>query len=157
MKRISTQIDIAASPATVWSILIDNARYPEWNPYYVKVEGAFRVGNQLRVEICKPNGERVETDPYVMQVVPMRLLTWGGGIEGIFYREHRFVLESSHAGNTRLTHREDFSGTAVSFASLGYVEEGYNLVNAALKHRAEDWQNGHEKALASFASAVSVH
>jgi hypothetical protein len=29
---------IDASPATVWSVLIDFASYPEWNPFHRKVE-----------------------------------------------------------------------------------------------------------------------
>ena len=32
MHQIVTQIDIAASPERVWSILMDFPAYPQWNP-----------------------------------------------------------------------------------------------------------------------------
>ncbi|KAL9135287.1 MAG: hypothetical protein Q9175_003523 [Cornicularia normoerica] len=36
---ISTGIDIAAPPIAVWAVLTDYDRYPEWNPFLVKMSG----------------------------------------------------------------------------------------------------------------------
>ena len=33
MHQIVTQMDIAASPERVWSILMDFPAYPQWNPF----------------------------------------------------------------------------------------------------------------------------
>lgn len=36
---ISTEIEIAAPPATIWAVLTDYERYPEWNPFLTKISG----------------------------------------------------------------------------------------------------------------------
>ena len=140
-KHIYTEIDIRAKPATVWAILMDNEKYPDWNPYHVKVEGDLVVGSKLMVEIHKPNGAKVEIDPHVMRIVPEKELTWGGGIRGVFHGEHVFILVPMAHRNTKLIHKEDFTGFAVQFASLEAIEEGYNLMNEALKARAEAFES----------------
>jgi len=136
-KHIYTEIDISAEPETIWAILLDNENYPEWNPYHVKVNGTLEVGAKLYVEIHKPNGERVEIEPYVMKIVPLKELAWGGGIKGIFFGEHVFLLDRLNENSTKLIHKENFSGLAIPFASLDAIEEGYNLMNKTLKKRAE--------------------
>jgi hypothetical protein len=136
-KRIHTAIEIGAPAERVWSILVDNEAYPDWNPYHVSVRGRMQVGEKLEVRINKPNGERVEIEPRVMRIQPYRELTWGGGVRGIFHGEHVFLLEEIDAANTRLVHREKFTGIAVPFASLDSIEDGYRQMNHALKIRAE--------------------
>lgn len=136
-KHVYTEIEIEAPVDRVWMILADNETYPEWNPYHVSVRGQMLPGQKLEVVLHKPNGERVEIEPRVMRTVPMRELTWGGGMRGVFHGEHVFLLEELDAGNTRLVHKEDFVGIAVPFASLDAIEEGYRQMNQALKIRAE--------------------
>lgn len=41
---ISTEIDIAAPPSAVWSALTDYERYPDWNPFIIKVSGSKEGG-----------------------------------------------------------------------------------------------------------------
>ncbi len=137
VKHIYTEVVIEAPPRTVWDILVDNSRYAEWNPYHVRVDGRLAPGEKLDVEIHKPNGETVEIEPRVMRIEPLRELTWGGGIHGIFFGEHVFLLEPLRADATRLVHKEDFVGIAVPFASLDAIEAGYRQMNRALKKRAE--------------------
>ena len=138
-KHIYTEINIDAKTATVWGILVDNEQYPEWNPYHVRVDGELEIGKPLQIEIHKPNNEVVRIEPHVMRMVPLKELTWGGGIQGIFFGVHVFSLEAQD-GMTKFIHKEDFSGIAVSFASLDAIEEGYNLMNQALKVRAETFE-----------------
>ena len=63
----------------------------------------------------------------------------GGGIRGIFYGEHSFLLEQISQDKTLLRHNEDFSGIAVGFADLPpeVIAKGYQLMNLALKERVE--------------------
>ena len=136
-KHIYTDIDIQAPPERIWQILADIERYPEWNPYHVKVTGTLAVGEKLDVRIHKPNGDTVHIKPHVMRLEPNVELTWGGGIKGLFHGEHVFLLESAGEGVTRLVHKEDFVGIFVPFASLEAIDEGYRLMNARLKERAE--------------------
>lgn len=138
-KNIYTSIDIDAPRDKVWAILFDNTAYPDWNPYHVEVNGKMAIGKELDVVINKPNGETVEIQPHVMRLVPLTELTWGGGIKGIFFGEHVFLLSSLGESRTRLVHKERFSGIAVPFASLESIEEGYDLMNRALKERVEKY------------------
>ncbi|MCB0219780.1 MAG: SRPBCC domain-containing protein [Chrysiogenetes bacterium] len=136
-KHIYTEIDIEAPREQVWAILVDNATYPEWNPYHVRVEGKMEVGEELVVELHKPNGNQLTIEPHVMRVVPLEELTWGGGLWGVFNGEHVFLLNATSTGGTKLVQKEDFWGIAIPFAELDTIEEGYNLMNEALKKRAE--------------------
>ena len=137
-KKIYTEIIIQAPVGAVWAVLIDNAAYSEWNSYHVKVERVLEPGGKLALEIHKPNGETVEIEPHVMRLEPSKELTWGGGIKGIFHGEHVFLLEKVNASTTKLIHKERFHGLAIPFASLDAVEEGYQLMDEALKRRVEE-------------------
>jgi hypothetical protein len=137
--EIRTAIDIDAPPERVWAILTDFARYPEWNPYHVSVTGKPVLGAELAVRIRRPDGKTVEIEPHILRLDPLKELTWGGGIKGIFFGEHVLRLEAAGPGRTRLIHNEDFTGAAIPFADLppAVLTEGYARMNAALKRRAE--------------------
>ncbi len=141
-KNIHTEIAIDAPPERVWAILADNASYAEWNPYHVRVAGELSEGSTLDLTIHKPNGAVIEISPRVMRNDPPRELTWGGGIRGIFFGRHRFVLFPDGESGTRLVHSERFSGVAIPFAELDAIEEGYRGMNAALKARVEGAAHG---------------
>ncbi len=134
---IYTEIPIEARPETIWAILADNENYPTWNPYHVKVEGTLAIGATLLVDIHKPNGKELTIHPKVMRIIPEKELSWGGGIKGLFFGEHVFLIEQSEHGITRVIQKEYFKGIFVPFASLEAIEEGYNAMNQALKARAE--------------------
>lgn len=137
VRSFHTQIEIDAPPEAVWDVLADTARYAEWNPYHVKVHGPLRVGEDLDVLIVKPNGDQVELAPTVMRIEPPRELTWGGGIHGLFFGEHAFLIEPLDTARSLFVQKEEFKGLFVPFASLGSIEEGYNQMNEALKQRVE--------------------
>ncbi len=136
-KHIYTEIEIQAPPKTVWAILVDLEKYPEWNPYHVEVLGKLELGESLNVTIHKPNGDKLTIAPHVMQIIPQQELTWGGGIKGLFHGEHVFIIETTKEGNSKLIHKEDFDGIFVPFASLDTIKKGYHQMNVALKKRAE--------------------
>jgi hypothetical protein len=138
-KHIYTEIEIAAPPTTVWAVLEDKSRYPQWNPSHVNVQGVMKEGEKLNVTLHKPNGEVVHIDPHVMRIIPLQELTWGGGIKGIFHGKHTFLLEETDHGYTKLVQKESFTGFAIPFASLDSIENGYSLMNQALKERAESF------------------
>ena len=139
---IHTEIEIAASQAEVWAVLADNARYREWNPYHVRVDGDLVEGARLNVELSKPDGSVVMIRPHVLAVAPEKRLDWGGSIRGVFKGVHVFELHASGNGCTRLVQRESFAGLFVGFAKLDGIEEGYNRMNRALKARVEDDAKG---------------
>ncbi len=136
---IRTSVEIDAPSEAVYSVLSDFESYPAWNPYHRKIKGVFQDGSDLIVHVTRPDGKQVEVPPHMIRIVENKEITWGGGIRGIFYGEHSFLLEQISQDKTLLKHNEDFSGIAVGFADLPpeVIAKGYQLMNLALKERVE--------------------
>jgi hypothetical protein len=70
-----------------------------------------------------------------------RELAWLGslGIRGLFGGEHSFVIEPLVDGGCLFTHSERFSGILIPLlaGSLEATEEGFHLMNRAIRDRAE--------------------
>ena len=59
VKRIDTGVQIAATPEEVYAVLADFERYPDWNPYHIRVVCEPTVGSKLEVRVSRPDGEVV--------------------------------------------------------------------------------------------------
>ncbi|MCB2205838.1 SRPBCC domain-containing protein [bacterium] len=146
-KEIRTDIVIRAPKHIVWNILSDFDNYSDWNPYHVRVERLAHRANSTNIEqhdriqvfIHKPNGDSLDLEAEITRLDPGLALYWGEGLPGIFSGEHRFILEEIDSVTTRVRHDEDFWGLALPVVPLGaeYIEQGYNEMNIALKHIAE--------------------
>ncbi len=75
----------------------------------------------------------------MMRNVEKEEITREGGLHGLFYGEHGFLLETKSENTTLLKHNEDFSGVATGFADLppDVIAEGYQQMNIALKELLE--------------------
>jgi hypothetical protein len=140
--ELHTEIDIDAAPDTVWSILTDLEKYHEWNPFIVESSGDVVPGNTLVNRMQPPGGKAVTFRPTVTTVEPARVLEWLGrlGVPGVFDGRHRFGLEPTPSGGTRVLHTERFRGVLVrpfrKSLDTGTLT-GFEAMNAALKSRAE--------------------
>ena len=54
MRELRTDIEIEASPARVWEVLMDFERYAEWNPFVREIRGDAREGATLHVHLGPP-------------------------------------------------------------------------------------------------------
>ncbi len=136
---IRTVVEIDAAQDEVYAVLANLEAYPEWNPYHRRVEGKFEEGSEMTIYVTRPDGKEVEVPPHMMRIVENKEITWGGGVRGIFYGVHSFLLEPQSNGKTLLKHNEDFSGFAIGFADLppDVIAEGYHQMNMALKYKLE--------------------
>ena len=138
---ITTRIDIAADPHTVWAVLTDFASYVEWNPFMSRAEGTPEVGSRLVIRLSPSGGRGMTFKPTVLVATPGRELRWLGklGVGGLFDGEHFFVLDRDTDGGTRMTHGEKFSGILVSLmgGATKNAGDGFDAFNHALKLRAE--------------------
>jgi hypothetical protein len=139
--RVDTQIEIEAPPSVVWSVLTDFARFPDWNPFIVSVEGDPVVGGRLTNRLEPPGGKPMTFRPTVTVVEHEHVFEWLGrlGIPGLFDGRHRFEIEPTATGS-RFTQTESFSGILVRLmrASLDtHTAQGFVAMNTALKTRAE--------------------
>lgn len=143
LHELTTAIVIAATPACVWAILTDFARYPEWNPFITSIAGRVATGARLAVTLEPAGGKATRFAPTVLSALPRRELRWLGRlpVPGLFAGEHRFALEMRADGTVRLTQSERFTGLLVGlmWKSLeGGTRRGFEAMNAALKARAEN-------------------
>ena len=141
MQSITTEIDIAASPGTVWGILTDFASYGEWNPFITAIEGSPAVGERIAAVMRLPGGKPMAFKPRLTAVEPGRLLQWLGslGVKGLFDGRHSFRLTAVDAG-IRVEHSEEFKGILppLVLRIIGArTAQGFEAMNLALKERAE--------------------
>jgi hypothetical protein len=144
MRTLAHAIDIPASPATVWQVLAQTDRYPEWNPF-MTISGRLAVGERLAVTI-RPGRRTMTFRPTVLAVEDGTLVRWRGtaGVRGIFDGEHELRLEPGPDGGTRFVQREAFSGLLVPLLRrvLDDTEAGFAEMNAALRDRAISHADG---------------
>jgi len=143
MQEIATSIRIAASPSTVWEILMDFAAYPEWNPFITSIVGDVTPGESLSIELSRPDKKPMSVSPQVVTADVGSNFAWFGtiGVRGVFDGHHQFVLESTPEG-THLNHIEEFTGLLVPLVLPSIRESttaGFVAMNDALKIRAESY------------------
>jgi hypothetical protein len=140
VRRIETAIDIAASPRAVWTVLIDFAAYPDWNPFIRRLQGEPTVGTRLEVTVQPPGSSAMTFKPTVLAAEPEHELRWRGRVlvPGLFDGEHAFRLEPIKSG-CRFHHGERFGGLLVPLfgGMLKSTEQGFVAMNEALKRRVE--------------------
>jgi hypothetical protein len=143
MHEIQTEVDIAATAERLWSILMDLAAYPRWNPFTRSINGHIETGERLTVSIQPAGGRAMTFRPTVLVAVPNTEFRWRGHFlfPGIFDGEHYFKLAASMPGRVRFTQGERFSGIFVGLAKASLdrgTMTGFVAMNAAPKARAEN-------------------
>ncbi|MEM8499697.1 MAG: SRPBCC domain-containing protein [Pseudomonadota bacterium] len=138
-RELVTQIDISASPETVWTVLTRFEGYADWNPFIRKILGSLSVGEQLEVYMEPIDFKPQSFRPTIVEVVPQRRLTWLGRIliTGLFDGCHQFELERIAHGHTRLHHREDFEGVLLWAIDPENFRPSFEAMNEGLKKQAE--------------------
>lgn len=142
MRELRTATHIDAAPETVWRILTDFSRYPDWNPFIPHAEGEAREGARLEVRIEPPGGRGMTFRPTVQRAEPNRELRWLGRLllPKLFDGEHIFELHPIEDGSTHFVQREIFGGLLVPLLWRSIepaTRRGFDAMNAALKARAE--------------------
>ena len=137
-RHLETRVVIHAPIATVWSVLADTDRYPEWNDV-LAFRGNPREGESLPMTVrlfgfpltLKAQFERIE-EPHELR--------WRGGPTGLFAGTHYLRLRPTSDDRTELLHGEDFHGLAVPILFPLLRRRTitlYSRINAGLKQRAE--------------------
>jgi len=140
-REIAAGIEIAASAAKVWSILVDLPAYAAWNPFIVWAKGDPVAGSRLSIRAQPPGGAALRFRPLVLSAEPGRELRWRGQfiLPGLFDGEHAFRIEPNAAG-VRFVQTERFSGLLVGVTPASLferIQQGFEAMNRALRQRAE--------------------
>jgi hypothetical protein len=139
--QIETQVAIAAPAEQIWTLLMDFARYPQWNPFIKHIEGRPELGQKLRVEVQPTGGRAMSFESQVLVVQVAQEFRWKGRflIPGLFDGEHYFLLRKDGDHQTMLIHGEQFSGLLVPFFRSQLesgTRSGFVAMNHALQHLA---------------------
>lgn len=128
-----TEVMIPAPPADVWAVLMDTERYPEWNPVFVRVDGAYSEGGQVTNLVQDPSGP-MEITATVAKLTPEVELNQTGGMFGLLTFDHQWLLEPADGGTKVIQHEVD-RGLYMWFWDSSWVQPGYESVSQALKER----------------------
>ena len=61
--KITTHIDIQATPEQVWQVLTDFKLYQSWNPFIRKIEGKLNAGQKLQISIHPTKQKAMQFKP----------------------------------------------------------------------------------------------
>ncbi|WP_428262542.1 SRPBCC family protein [Haliangium sp.] len=137
MREYRANTTIHQSPEKIWTILLDLARYPEWDPYCDRIEGEVELGNKIKAFSKLSPGRAFPVK--VTELVPNQRMTWTGGMPlGLFKGQRTFTLERK-GDETEFTLCEVFSGPMLALIgrSLPDLTEPFEKFVAGLKQRAE--------------------
>jgi hypothetical protein len=138
MRSFATTASIRATPDTIWSILTDAAKYPDWNPTVTKVDGRIAIGERVTLHVTISPGRA-----FPVRVASMKRPTsmvWRGGMPlGLFTGERTFTLGPQVNGTVEFTMRETFTGLLAPLISrtLPDLQPAFDEFAASLKREAE--------------------
>ncbi len=141
MRELTSEIEIDASPETVWQVLTDFDSYSEWNPVEIEMKGRPVEGTILEHTSKLPGSSPMTFRPTIVEVRPNEVLQWDGRLflPRLFDVRHRFALQSIGDARTRLRQSEQFRGLLIPFVggTLRKTQEAFGIANNAIKARAE--------------------
>lgn len=140
--QVRTEIEIAASLAAVWRVLLDFGAYPQWNPFMVEVFGELRPGAIFDITLSLPDAHReLKLRRRLLKLDEESEIRWLGHwrMKGLFDTEH-FIRAEFRDGNTRIAHGADFSGVLLKMMlnDVTHFTRGFVYMNQALKRRVEN-------------------
>jgi hypothetical protein len=142
MHEVRTEIEISASRARIWEVLMDFPAYAQWNPFVLSIAGQAIKDQQLTITIQPLGSKSMKFKPRVLVADADSELRWLGHflVPGVFDGEHYFQMTPNAHGGTTFVHGERFSGLMVGLAKSsleGGTRSGFVAMNKALKARAE--------------------
>jgi uncharacterized protein YndB with AHSA1/START domain len=141
--RLTTEVEIAASPREVWDLLVDFEGYSQWNEWLPELRGEAVEGGRANGKVWL-NGKLRRARHRVLQVDPPRTLCWrDAGVTTWFVwaRRCRFVVERAD-GTTTLREELTLNGS---------------FVNAAMRRYGDALQRGLESEAESLQRRVTTH
>jgi hypothetical protein len=130
--------DIRAPAETIWEIITDARRYPDWDSGVERIEGDIAAGEKIKVfsEMNPGRGFPVK----VTEFEPAQRMTWTGGMPlGLFKGVRTFRLTPGPDSSTRFEMRERFSGPLLPLMRRSMPDFGpsFEQYGAGLKALAE--------------------
>lgn len=139
--RLTTELEIAATPQEVWELLVDFEGYSQWNEWLPELRGEAVPGGRAIAKVWL-NGKLRRARHRVLQVDAPRTLCWrdaGPTTWFVWARRCRFLSEGKD-GATTLREELTLNGTFVDAAIRRYgdqLQRGLETEAESLRRRAE--------------------
>lgn len=139
----SVTVEIEAPASFVWGVLVNYARYPEWNPYTIAVETTLEIGDPIDLTLPNPDGsdDTILNREYIRVVDPPHHLRYDTAEEypGLLGMRDQYIAE---LGPDRCSYRTTDTLTGeladlVMELNGDWIKAGFDAVALALKARAE--------------------
>ncbi|NUP09035.1 MAG: SRPBCC domain-containing protein [Polyangiaceae bacterium] len=148
------EVVIEAPIEDVWDTLVDLSRYPDWNPFVVRVEAPSshaRVGDSMTFTVRWGTGGGATSVEVTTEMTPpagrttgeRRRAKWVYAFRGPLNRFNLVrgsrvqELEERSGGATLYKTHESFGGLLARFVPLAKVQDGFERQAKALKTRVE--------------------
>jgi len=140
-------LEIAAPAATVWAVITDLARYPEWNPFVVACVSTLEPGAPIAMRVrvfpffAQPQKERI------VEHVPGRRLSYGVPMRpfGSLASHRSHEITAIAPDRTRYVSHFELTGWLAPLVEtlLGTrLTHGFTAMSDAIKARAESLSGG---------------
>lgn len=138
MKVYRAATTIHASAETIWAILTDAPKYPDWDPTVDRIEGTIAAGEKLKAFSKLSPGRAFPVK--VSEFIPSKKMTWSGGMPlGLFKGERTFTLTEKDGGKVEFVMQEVFSGPLLPLIgrTIPDLTEPFEQFAEGLKKHAE--------------------
>jgi hypothetical protein len=141
LMQLRTEVEIAAPAARIWSLLSEVRRYPEWNPFILRVDGDLAQGGTVTLHLGSSEGRERSVQALVTALEAPRELRFREQRfhPKLFRGDHFVSLAPLGPGTTRIVHGADYEGWLLPHLSswLTDLARGFVGMNQALKRAAE--------------------
>ena len=147
MKSFATSITIRAPVGTVWALLTDAARYPQWNSTVERIDGRIAAGGRVTVHAKAAPGRAFALR--VAEFSPPRRMVWVGGLPlGLFAGSRSFTLTPKANGEVGFAMAEHYDGLLAPLItrSIPDLQPAFDAFAADLKRRAERALHGEQQS-----------
>ncbi|MEO5952814.1 MAG: SRPBCC domain-containing protein [Chloroflexia bacterium] len=138
MKEFTATTTINAKPEAIWAVLMDGAKYPEWDPSAERIEGKIAPGETIKAYTKLTPGRAFPAKINMFE--PNKQMAWTGGMPlGLFKGVRTFTLTPKGNGVVEFTIREVFSGPLLGMIgkSLPDMTVPFQQFVEGLKKKAE--------------------
>ena len=144
--RIEHRLGIAAPAPVVWQVVSDLERWAEWNPLYVKAEGALKIGAQLTLTQALDGRPTVLIQPTIVDWVPDSQILWRLTQNGGFIQRMRYLEIEKLADEACIfSNGEDWSGLLAGLIPVELrkaLRRGYEALGEAVRDQSlKLWQS----------------
>ncbi len=137
---VHTEIDINAPVETVWDILTDFEKMPEWSSTFQGIQGEFKKEAQIASIYKGPLGKEMRIEHPLVSLIDGHEFAWSSEVALGIIDHHIFRVERIDDARTRFVQTDQPNGSAMRVLGplvARIFKNMYETFNRELKTRAE--------------------